>query len=600
MGSDLDTRIVAMRESLQRYTAAQPLLIVVDDAHWMDELSALALEQLVPALAGSPLRWLLTINATHPETPTVLERLLRLDANHIGLTGLDDRAVAQLCTKLLTAELDESVLNVVAAADGNPTLIAQVLAALRDTGHIRILDGIATVVGATAPALLVQILAGVVRGRSDSAQRLIRLAAVLDPPFDLNVLTHVLDATPEQLRGATDEVVAAGLLAKGSRGVAFRHTLIRQAIARTLDQGTALRLRQRAATIQSAEHIATVPVSASADDLAAATPEMAAAPQPTLYRADSSSTSTIAGSAGRSAGVGPTGGSPHQQTSGGPTVLRILLGAQLRRLREAKAISREDAGWEIRASGSKISRMELGRVSFKERDIADLLTLYGVTEPGERDSLLTLARQGNSPGWWQHYSDILPGWFQSYLGLEAAASLIRTYEIQFVPGLLQTPDYARAVIMLNHRDMKIAEVDRRVELRRQRQQILNGPYAPQLWAVIDEAVLRRPTGGIDVMRTQIEALIDVSKQPNVRLQIIPFHAGGHAAAGGPFTLLRFPEPELPDVVYVEQLTSAIYLDKRDDVDQYAMAMERCTIDAEPPSHTPEILEKLLYEVGRPG
>src|SRR3954464_14795138 len=134
----------------------------------------------------------------------------------------------------------------------------------------------------------------------------------------------------------------------------------------------------------------------------------------------------------------------------GPTVLRILLGAQLRKLREGKAITREDAGWEIRASGSKISRMELGRVSFKERDVADLLTLYGVTDKAEREALLSLARQANSPGWWQQFSDIMPGWFQSYLGLEAAATLIRTYEIQFVPGLLQTPDYARAVIMLGH------------------------------------------------------------------------------------------------------------------------------------------------------
>ncbi|MEV4343690.1 helix-turn-helix transcriptional regulator [Actinoplanes sp. NPDC049596] len=286
--------------------------------------------------------------------------------------------------------------------------------------------------------------------------------------------------------------------------------------------------------------------------------------------------------------------------TGGPTVLRILLGTQLRKLREARGITREDAGWEIRASGSKISRMELGRVSFKERDVNDLLTLYGVKDAAERESLLVLARQANNPGWWQQFSDVMPGWFQSYLGLEAAATLIRTYEIQFVPGLLQTADYARAVIMLGHAGVTPEEMDRRVELRQQRQAILDRPGdAPQLWAVIDEAVLRRPIGGVDVMRAQIEFLIEAAKKPNVRLQIIPFHAGGHAAAGGPFAILRFPEPELPDVVYVEQLTSAIYLDKREDVDQYAMAMERVCIDAEPPNHTPEILGKLLHEIGRP-
>jgi transcriptional regulator with XRE-family HTH domain len=292
-------------------------------------------------------------------------------------------------------------------------------------------------------------------------------------------------------------------------------------------------------------------------------------------------------------------GSQEEAPGGGPTVLRILLGSQLRKLRESRGITREAAGYEIRASGSKISRMELGRVSFKERDVTDLLTMYGVSDSAERDALIGLARQANNPGWWQHFGDVLPTWFQAYLGLEAAASLIRTYEIQFVPGLLQTPDYARAVIMLGHAGASSEEINRRVDVRLQRQQILTRSGGTQLWAVIDEAVLRRPIGGVDVMRAQIESLIEASKLPGVRLQIIPFLAGGHAAAGGPFAILRFPEPELPDVVYVEQLTSAIYLDKREDVDHYAMAMERVCIDAEPPNHTPEILGKLLNEVGRP-
>ncbi|GGL05744.1 helix-turn-helix domain-containing protein [Mangrovihabitans endophyticus] len=293
-------------------------------------------------------------------------------------------------------------------------------------------------------------------------------------------------------------------------------------------------------------------------------------------------------------------GTQEESPSSGPTVLRILLGAQLRRLRENRGITREDAGWEIRASGSKISRMELGRVSFKERDVADLLTLYGVADLKEREVLLALARQANSPGWWHHFSDILPPGFQSFLGLEAAASLIRTYEIQFVPGLLQTPEYARAIMLLGHAGVPADEIERRVQLRMQRQQILDrGDESPQLWAVIDEAVLRRPIGGVDVMKAQIGELIEASRRPNIRLQIIPFHAGGHAAAGGSFAIFRFPEPELPDVVWVEHLTSSIYLDKREDVDHYAIAMERVCIDAEPPNRTPEILEGLLNEVGRP-
>ena len=282
----------------------------------------------------------------------------------------------------------------------------------------------------------------------------------------------------------------------------------------------------------------------------------------------------------------------------GPTALRVQLGAHLRRLRESKGVSRETAGWEIRSSESKISRMELGRVSFKERDVADLLTLYGV-EGDERVALVSLARRANSPGWWQEFGDILPSWFQSYLGLEEAASLIRTYEVQFVPGLLQTADYARAVIRLGHARASHVEIDRRIRLRQGRQELLDRPRPPHLWAVLDEAVLRRPIGGLAVMRAQLTALIAAAEHPNVRLQIISFRSGGHAAAGGPFSILRFPEPDLPDVVYVEQLTSSLYLDKRGDVDHYAAAMDQLCIEAEPPDETANFLEKALYEIGRP-
>ncbi len=279
----------------------------------------------------------------------------------------------------------------------------------------------------------------------------------------------------------------------------------------------------------------------------------------------------------------------------GPTVLRMLLGAQLRQLREAKGIDREAAGYAIRASGSKISRMELGKVSFKERDIADLLTLYGVTDEGERATLLSLAREAKQPGWWHRYADVLPGWFQGYVGLEAAASLIRTYEVQFVPGLLQTEDYARAVISIGHPDAAAEEIDRRVELRMTRQQLLTRPGGLALWAVVDEASLRRPVGGRHVLRSQLEALIKASERPNVTLQVIPLRFGGHAGAGGSFSILRFPEPDLPDVVYLEQLTGAIYLDRREDVDRYTDAMERLCVEAEVPSNTVEVLEGIFQD-----
>ena len=282
-------------------------------------------------------------------------------------------------------------------------------------------------------------------------------------------------------------------------------------------------------------------------------------------------------------------------SGGGPTVLRMLLGAHLRRLREAQGVSREDAGWEIRASESKISRMELGRVSFKERDVEDLLTLYGVHDTEERERLLTLARQANTPGWWHRYGDVLPGWFQSYLGLEAAASLIRTYEVQFVPGLLQTRDYARSVVLLGHGRARAEDVDRRIDLRMRRQSILDRPDPVQLWAVIDEAVLRRPFGSRATMQGQLEALVEATQRPNVQLQILPFQAGGHSAAGGAFSILRFPDQELPDIVYVEQLASALYLDKRDDVELYVDAMERLCVEADSPDRSPDTLRKILKD-----
>jgi hypothetical protein len=286
------------------------------------------------------------------------------------------------------------------------------------------------------------------------------------------------------------------------------------------------------------------------------------------------------------------------QENGGPTVRRMQLGARLRSLRQAKGITRDQAGWAIRGSESKISRMELGRVAVKQRDVTDLLKLYGVEDPAEHDRLLALAREASTPGWWQAYGDVLSTWFQNYLDLEQAAELIRTYEVQFVPGLLQTDAYARAVIMLGHGTAPSAQIDRRAELRMARKQLLDRADPPRLWAVIDEAVLHRPIGGPAVLRAQIESLIEVAERGNVRLQVIPFRSGGHAAAGGAFSILRFPQQEVPDVVYIEHLTSGLYLDRREDVDHYAAAMGRLVIEAEPPDRTPDLLRRALRDIDR--
>ncbi|MFD1547753.1 helix-turn-helix domain-containing protein [Nonomuraea guangzhouensis] len=283
------------------------------------------------------------------------------------------------------------------------------------------------------------------------------------------------------------------------------------------------------------------------------------------------------------------------QPGSGPTALRILLGSQLRRLREGKGVTREEAGHLIRGSESKISRMELGRVGFKERDVADLLTLYGVVDNQARAAVLDLVATANEPGWWHRFNDILPTWFQAYVGLEEAAARIRTYEVQFVPGLLQTKEYARAVVTAGSAGISAEEIARRVDLRLERQRMFDRPDGPVFWAVIDEAALRRPIGGAEVMRAQLEHLIDLMRQPNITIQVMPFSFGGHSAEGGAFTVLRFPDQDLPDVVYVEQLASALYLDKREDVDRYTEVMERLCAVSTTPDETIELLRVIAEE-----
>ncbi|MFD8422417.1 helix-turn-helix domain-containing protein [Streptomyces sp. NPDC059466] len=271
----------------------------------------------------------------------------------------------------------------------------------------------------------------------------------------------------------------------------------------------------------------------------------------------------------------------------------MLLGSHLRRLREARGITREAAGYSIRASESKISRMELGRVSFKTRDVEDLLTLYGINDEAERTSLVSLAKEANVAGWWHSYSDVLPSWFPTYVGLEGAAHLIRSYEVQFVHGLLQTEAYAHAVVARGMKGASAADIDRRVALRLERQKYLVSEKSPEFHIVLDEAALRRPYGDREVMRGQLQHLIEVSERPNVRLQVMPFSFGGHAGESGSFTILSFPESDLSDVVYLEQLTSALYLDKREDVTQYESALKQLQQDSPGPSESRDLLRGLL-------
>jgi transcriptional regulator with XRE-family HTH domain len=277
----------------------------------------------------------------------------------------------------------------------------------------------------------------------------------------------------------------------------------------------------------------------------------------------------------------------------GPTVLRILLGTQLRRLREARGITAHDAAQAIRASESKISRIELGRNAFREVDIADLLTLYGITDPDERDQMLSLASQANQPGWWHRYQDVLPTWFQSYVGLEESAESIRSFDAQFVPGLLQTEEYSTAVLELG--EFSLEETDRLVFLRKERQRRFTAGSL-RLWAVIDEMALRRPVGNPELMRAQLEYLLEISDRPGLTLQVTPYPTGASHLVPSSFSILGFAPADLPDVVYLEQLTSAMYLDKRSDVERYAAVLDKVGATSLTHEQTRAFIRRLVGEL----
>jgi len=300
--------------------------------------------------------------------------------------------------------------------------------------------------------------------------------------------------------------------------------------------------------------------------------------------------------------AGRGGGEPLPGLEDAPadaTVLRMLLGAQLRRFREAADVTPEQAGYEIRASPSKISRMENGKVKLKVRDVADLLTLYRVTDEAVRGQFLALAERSGEPDWWTRYRDVVPGWFEAYIGLEAAASAIRTFEVQFVPGLLQTERYARAVTIPAQpprRPGPADDAEQRVALRLKRQDLLHRPDPPRVWAVLDEAVLHRPVGGPAVMRAQLRHLAELAGLKHVTIQVVPFARAVHAAEAGSFTVLRFAEPDLPDIVYAEQLTGALYLNQRSDVERYLQAASELGSQALTPDATIRFIEQAARDL----
>ncbi|MFE3598545.1 helix-turn-helix domain-containing protein [Streptomyces sp. NPDC059142] len=280
-----------------------------------------------------------------------------------------------------------------------------------------------------------------------------------------------------------------------------------------------------------------------------------------------------------------------------PTIGQLVLGRQLRSLRERAGLSREQSARLLRVTAATVRRMETAEVSLKIPYLQFLLPEYGLG-PEDTEVFLRLAEEANKPGWWQRFHDVLPDWFSGYVSLEEAARTIRSYEPHFVPGLLQTWEYAHAVLATGAvgRTTDPHRIERHVALRMERQALLTRPDAPAFWAVLDETVLRRPVGSKAVMRAQIDRLIEAVELPNVTLQIAEYGAGPHPGTYSPFVLFRFDIPEVPDMVYIEYLTGALYLDEAHEVSAHMQAMDRMVIHAEPAHHTKQLLAAFRREL----
>jgi transcriptional regulator with XRE-family HTH domain len=274
----------------------------------------------------------------------------------------------------------------------------------------------------------------------------------------------------------------------------------------------------------------------------------------------------------------------------------MVLGKRLQDLREQAGLSYEEAGRALDVTHATIRRMEKAEVGLKLPYVEKLLTTYGITSAEEIGGFLALAREANRPGWWHSFRDVLPDWFSAFVSLEGEASVIRGYEPHYVPGLLQTADYARAVLRAGLPHAPQEEIERLVTLRIERQALLARADAPLLWVVMDETVLRRPIGGRKVMRDQFGALMDATEQANVRLQVIPFSSGPHPAMYGPFHIFRFQLQEIPDIAYAESLVGGSYFDERDDVSSFLEALDRMCAQAAPAQSTKAILDGMRKEI----
>ncbi|MET9357141.1 helix-turn-helix transcriptional regulator [Streptomyces sp. NPDC006617] len=275
-----------------------------------------------------------------------------------------------------------------------------------------------------------------------------------------------------------------------------------------------------------------------------------------------------------------------------PTVGQVVLGRRLQELRETAGLKREEAAKVLRVAPATVRRMEMAEVSLKIPYVQILLTAYGVAGD-EVAAFVALAEEANQPGWWQRYHDVLPDWFSLYVSLEGAARIVRSYEPHFVPGLLQTEDYARSVLEAGTIGNAGADaVERHVSLRMERQRLLDRPDPPHLWVVMDETVLRRPVSIHGrVMREQLDKLLEFATRDRVTLQVAEFEDGPHPGTYAPFTLFRFAEPELPDMVFTEYLTGALYLDSRTEVSAHLEVLDHMTARAASTQRTEKVLRE---------
>lgn len=269
---------------------------------------------------------------------------------------------------------------------------------------------------------------------------------------------------------------------------------------------------------------------------------------------------------------------------------RRRLAGELRRLRDAAGLTLDQVAERLEWSNAKVSRIENARVSVLPRDVKYLLNVYGVEGEG-REVLLALAREARQKGWWHSYGEAIPAWFEVYVGLESDAVTMNAYESEHVPGLLQTADYARAVFQAFPFDDD-AEIDKRLELRMARTGRLTTPGAPKFWAVLNEAVIHRRVGGAHTMRAQLAHLRDMAKRPNITLQVLPFEVGAHPAMSGAFTILGFPEPSDPKVVFMEEQTGGLYLEKQHEIERYTMAFDHLRAAALRPSDSQALIARV--------